>query len=107
MGTLLDHEDVVEERIARTIAEREKLIGKLRALNVEAFDSAANFVLFKVEDPAALHASLLKADIVVRRQDHLPGAEGCLRVSVGTPAENDEFIGALTEALGEGNAAHG
>ncbi|MBX3143755.1 MAG: histidinol-phosphate aminotransferase family protein [Trueperaceae bacterium] len=107
VGTLLDHEDVVEERIARIVSEREKLIARLRALNVEAFDSAANFVLFKVEDPAALHASLLKADIVVRRQDHLPGAEGCLRVSVGTPAENDEFIEALTEALGEGNAAHG
>ncbi len=109
--TLLDHPEVVEERIARTVAERGKLIARLRALGVEAFESAANFVLFRVADPADLHARLLEADIVVRRQDHLPGAEGCLRVSVGTPAENDEFLEALTAALDRsrkaGAAAHG
>lgn len=111
VSTLLDHPEVVEERIARTVAERGKLIARLRALGVEAFESAANFVLFRVADPAGLHASLLEADIVVRRQDHLPGAEGCLRVSVGAPAENDEFLEALTAALDRsrkaGAAAHG
>lgn len=108
VGALLDHPEVVEERVARTVRERDKVVARLRALGVEAFDSAANFVLFRVADPAALHASLLAADIVVRRQDHLPGAAGCLRVSIGAPSENDEFIEALTRALdSERKAAHG
>ena len=70
-----------------------------RLPGVEVFPSVTNFVLFKVNDPAAVHRSLLAADVVIRRQDHLPGAEGCLRVSIGTVRENDAFLAALSGAL--------
>jgi histidinol-phosphate aminotransferase len=33
--------------------------------------------------------------VLVRRQDHLPGLTGCLRVSVGAPVENDAFLNAF------------
>ncbi len=98
--TLLDHPEVIAANVQQATAERSRLLAEMRALGVEAFDSSANFVLFRTADPATLHARLLAEDIVVRRQDHLPGAEGCLRVSVGTAAENDAFLAALRAALG-------
>lgn len=95
---LLDHPEVIQANVQRVTSERARLLAAMRALGVQAFDSSANFVLFRAADPAALHARLLDHDVVVRRQDHLPGAEGCLRVTVGTADENDAFLAALRAA---------
>jgi histidinol-phosphate aminotransferase len=54
--------------------------------------SRANFFLVRTPDAEAAWKGLLARGILVRRQDHLPGLAGCLRVSVGTPAENDTFL---------------
>ena len=94
--TVLEEPGFVAERVAAVVAGRERLLAALRARPwLEAFDSVTNFVLFRVRDAAALDAGLRERDVVVRRQDHLPGLEGCLRVSVGTTAEVDTFLAAL------------
>jgi histidinol-phosphate aminotransferase len=54
--------------------------------------SRANFFLVRTPDAEVAWKGLLAAGVLVRRQDHLPGLKGCLRVSVGTPAENDAFL---------------
>jgi histidinol-phosphate aminotransferase len=59
--------------------------------------SRANFFLVRTPDAARAWQGLLDRGILVRRQDHLPGLEGCLRVSVGTPEENDAFLAAARE----------
>ncbi|MDF1522844.1 MAG: histidinol-phosphate transaminase [Trueperaceae bacterium] len=110
---VLDAPDVVAERVTRTVAERERLAGALaRRLGVQVHPSVANFLLFRVADAAGTYAALQRHGVLVRRQDHLPGLEGCLRVSVGTAVENDAFLAALDAALAEGSAvpeevAHG
>jgi histidinol-phosphate aminotransferase len=43
----------------------------------------------------------LKHDVLVRDFSSWPRIEGCLRVTVGTPEENDAFLAALGEALPE------
>ena len=87
-------------RVAAVASERPRVMAALQRLpGVEVFPSVTNFVLFKVNDPAAVHRALLAADVVIRRQDHLPGAEGCLRVSIGTPGENDAFLAAVSAAI--------
>lgn len=106
-SVILERPELHAERVADTISERARVIAGLRSHGVTAFDSAANFVLFKVADPAAVHQRLLEADVVIRRQDHLPGAEGCLRVTVGSKSENDRFLAALDAALGEPGEAGG
>ncbi|HZJ08446.1 MAG TPA: histidinol-phosphate transaminase [Trueperaceae bacterium] len=105
--TVLEQPEIIAERVARVVAERERLVRALAAQpGVEVFPSVTNFLLFKVPEPARVHAGLLERGVVIRRQDHLPGAEGCLRVSVGTEHENDVFLGALNATL-SGEVVHG
>jgi histidinol-phosphate aminotransferase len=42
---------------------------------------------------------LLDRSVLIRDTSSWPGLEGCLRVTVGTPAEDDAFLAALTEVL--------
>lgn len=96
----LERAELLEARVAGTIAERERLLARLRELpGLEPFPSRANFVLVRVADPVAVWEGLLARGVLVRRQDHLPGLSGCLRVSVGLPEETDALVAALAEVL--------
>lgn len=59
------------------------------------FSTDANFILFRVEDANKAYKYLLDNGIVVRNRDKAPLLKGCLRVSIGTQAENEKFIEAL------------
>ncbi|MBI5103254.1 MAG: histidinol-phosphate transaminase [Nitrospirae bacterium] len=84
--------------IKGVVAERDRMLGKMSSLaGVTVFQSEANFILFKVEDPAGVYASLLKAGILVRDLDDV--VKGCLRVTIGTRAENAAFFSALKKIL--------
>ena len=63
--------------------------------------SDANFILFRVEsrDASAVWEDLLGHSVLVRDVSGFPGLDGCLRVTIGTPSENDRFLSALREAL--------
>ena len=64
--------------------------------------SGANFVLFRVHgDAHDLWKRLLAQNVLVRDFSSWPRVEESLRVTVGTPAENDAFLAALDEALPE------
>ena len=104
--TVLEDPAYVRERTERIVAERERVALALRTLpGIDVHPSVTNFLLVRVAGAAALHAGLLARGIVVRRQDHLPGLHGCLRISIGTPAENDALVAALTAELGARTAA--
>ena len=99
-GTLaLGYRAEMAERVAVLVEGREQILSGLRACPaVEAFPSGANFVLFRVGAGARdLWERLLARGILVRDFSAWPGIEGCLRVTVGTPAENDAFLEALSE----------
>ncbi len=96
----LEHPEYVRERVRLAVSERERLhAGLLELGGVEPFASATNFVLFRVGDAPRVYRGLLDRGVAVRRQDHLPGLEGCLRVTAGAPAESDAFLLALREVL--------
>jgi histidinol-phosphate aminotransferase len=83
---------------ARIRAERDRLFAELsRHPEWKPYPSASNFILVRTPDAKAAHARLLAAGILVRRQDHYPGLEGCVRLSVGTRAENDALLAAAFE----------
>lgn len=99
-STVLEHPDYVAGRVARARAERDRIVRALEVMDgVEVFPSVTNFVLFRVADAEATYDGLLRRGVVVRRQDHLPGLAGCLRVSAGTAQETDAFLAALGDAL--------
>lgn len=101
----LAHQDAVEYRVTRTIAERLELEDGIRDLGLWLADSQANFVWVRLpdaEDPAAAEAAIARglADrgVLVRAGASL-GRAGALRVTVGTGPENARFLGALAELV--------
>jgi histidinol-phosphate aminotransferase len=96
-GFLLDHFEVLQRQAALICSERARL---LRALQAEpaftAFDSAANFILVRVPDPDRLFSGLRGRGILVKNvSGSHPLLAGCLRITVGTPHENDALLQAL------------
>jgi histidinol-phosphate aminotransferase len=98
---LLDHLDVLDAQAAEIRAERARLLDALRAQpGVTAFDSAANFILFRVADPDAVFAGLKARGILIKNVARMhPLLAGCLRTTVGTRQENDAFLDALKASL--------
>jgi histidinol-phosphate aminotransferase len=88
------------ERIAALLRERERLAQALRgAPRVRAvLPSQANFVCARFDDGAAVYRALLAQGIVVRDVGRYPALRDCLRLSVGTAAENARLIAALGAA---------
>jgi histidinol-phosphate aminotransferase len=71
---------------------------------VTAFDSAANFVLFRLAGGSQaadrVFAQLKARGILIKNRAHVhPLLAGCLRVTVGAPEENDAFLAALAASL--------
>ncbi|MEF2276973.1 histidinol-phosphate transaminase [Deinococcus sp. YIM 134068] len=91
----LEHPEYVAERAREVVAERERVLAALSGHPVwRAHPSRANFFLLRTPDADAAYRHLLSRGIVVRRQDKLPGLEGCLRVAVGTREENEALLAA-------------
>ncbi|MBX3255124.1 MAG: histidinol-phosphate transaminase [Chitinophagaceae bacterium] len=95
----LDNVENVNEMIRIIVQERELLREKLVALDqVEhVYPSDANFLLVKVTSARAAYNFLLTKGIVVRDRSNVQLCEGCLRITVGTPAENNSLINGLKE----------
>jgi histidinol-phosphate aminotransferase len=99
----LRHVGAMEERVALLNEERGRIAAALADLAVETWPSDANFILFRPrERPArAVWDDLLASSVLVRDCSTWPGLDECLRVTVGTPAENDRFLAALRSSLNE------
>jgi len=97
--TVLEAPGYVAPLLERLRGERVRLLAALRDHpRWTAYPSAANFILIRTPDARAAWEALLARGLLVRRQDHYAGLEGCLRVSVGTREENDLFLAAAAEA---------
>jgi histidinol-phosphate aminotransferase len=83
----------VRARCAAVVAERERLTGCLRERGLDVADSQANFVWLPTGERTAEIAAALEARAVITR----PFAGEGIRVTVGTPEEDDVFLGALDE----------
>jgi len=96
-----DLHDRLSDHIPAVVGERERVRASLGALpGVDVFPSSANFLLFRTAVPD-LFDRLLARGVLVRDFSHSPRLEGCLRVTIGTPDENDAFLEALRHTLGE------
>ena len=84
-------------RIATVVGERERMREALGALPGvrRVYPSAGNFLLLRFEDADAAQAALRVAGVVVRDQRAAPGLSDALRISIGSPAENDRVLAAL------------
>ncbi|WP_280877320.1 histidinol-phosphate transaminase [Streptomyces pseudovenezuelae] len=96
----LEHTDTLLGYVEQLKGERDRLVGELRAIGYEVVESDANFVQFgRFEGEGGSHAAwqkILDRGVLVRDN----GIPGWLRVSAGTPKENDAFLDAVRELLG-------
>jgi histidinol-phosphate aminotransferase len=97
----LRHKGALMDHIAATARERERLAGGLRRLpGVGVLPSDANFLCFHTPaEPARLWRGLLDRGVLVRDVSRYPTLDRHLRVTVGTPAEDDAFLAALAAEL--------
>lgn len=93
--------DEMDERVRLVVSERERISDAMRALPIDVTPSGANFVLFRPTSMAGhdVWQELLARSVLVRDCSGWPRLSGCLRVTVGTPDENDAFLHALQEIL--------
>jgi histidinol-phosphate aminotransferase len=85
------------------VEERGRLFAALADMpGLEVVPSGANFLLVRVSgDAHELWERLLAHGVLVRDFSSWPRVEGCLRITVGTPAENDAFLAAISAVLPE------
>ena len=83
-----------EKWVGEILSERERLEDRLKEIACvrKIFPSDANFLLVRVEDPDGLYAHLNKSGLIVRNRSRLTHCEGCLRITIGTPEENNRLI---------------
>ena len=101
-GTLaLSFTDEMQARVAALVEERGRVSAALAELPVDVWRSDANFVLFRPRDRAgaAVWQALLDRSVLVRNCAGWPRLDGCLRVTIGTPVENNAFLAALAGVL--------
>ena len=94
----LNNIDWVNEHISTTVVEREKLKNQLLNFSFTeiVYPSDANFLLAKMQNAKKIYEHLCEKGIIVRDRSRVILCEDCLRITIGTPAENTQLIEALS-----------
>ncbi len=98
---VLAHADILEQQAAAIRAERSQLMQALTQIaGVEVFPSAANFILLRVANADTVFEGLKQRRILIKNLSRAhPQLQNCLRVTVGTPDENRQFLESLKASL--------
>lgn len=95
--------EVLKTQAQTICADRDSMLRELRSCDrVEVFDSAANFILFRVPRADEVFSALKARGILIKNLNHShPMLQNCLRVTIGAAEENRRFLLALIESLNE------
>lgn len=93
----LQNVERINEWIKVTVSEREKLITALASqpFVIKIYPSDANFILVKTTNAVGIYNFLVQKGIIVRDRSKVELCEGSLRITVGTPDENETLINSL------------
>lgn len=93
----LQNVDQVNNWIKQTVIERARLVAELELLNIveKVYPSDANFILAKTTDAKGIYNHLVGKGIIVRDRSKVELCEGSLRITIGTPDENETLINTL------------
>ena len=99
---LLDNHSVLLQQAGQIKSDRDTLYQQLAEISgIKVYPSEANFLLFRVANATEVFNGLKQRGVLIKNLNggH-PMLTDCLRVTVGTPAENQQFIAALQESIG-------
>ena len=84
----------ISAEVAAIRAERSRLAAALAACPCigQVYPSEGNFLLVRTATPDLLYRELVAAGVIVRNRSRIAGCEGCLRITVGCPEENDRML---------------
>jgi len=87
----------VNNWIKETLIQRDNLVLQLKDFDfvLDIYPSDANFILVKTTDPKGIYNFLVEKGIIVRDRSKVDLCAGCLRITVGTPQENNTLIQTL------------
>ena len=96
---ILKNEDDYYKKVSIIKAERGKLINELEKLDVvkEVFPSDGNYLLCRFEDANATYDYLVRKGIIVRNRSNQLYCDNCLRITIGTPSDNERLLTSLKE----------
>jgi len=85
--------------IKEILTERDKLVLSLKNFDfvLDIYPSDANFILVKTTDANGIYNFLVAKGIITRNRNKVELCEGCIRITVGTPEENEVLIVALKD----------
>ena len=97
----LQFTDEMDARVALIVTERDRISAQLAQLDLDVFPSGANFILFRPRSKPGRQVwqALLDRSILIRDCSGWPRLADCLRVTVGTVEENDEFLATIAEIV--------
>ncbi|MBC8154638.1 MAG: aminotransferase class I/II-fold pyridoxal phosphate-dependent enzyme, partial [Bacteroidetes bacterium] len=97
----LNHETGKNEMVANILAERTRLADDLGELPIvrHIYPSDANFLLVKFENSNAVFNYLIRRQVIVRDRSRVILCDGCLRITVGTAAENQRLLAVLHQFI--------
>jgi histidinol-phosphate aminotransferase len=95
--------DTTAAMVRRIRDERERLRISLAAspLVIDVLPSDANFLAVRFHDPTRVREALAAESIIVRDRTQEPKLSGCLRITVGTPEENDRVLAVIRRLAGD------
>lgn len=95
----LEEVGMVNDMIKEIVSQRDELSKALSQVPVvkRIYPSDANFLLVQVTNARGIYNYLLEKGIVVRDRSSVTLCEGCLRITVGTDAENKKLVNALQD----------
>jgi histidinol-phosphate aminotransferase len=95
----LENVSLVNVWIKEILEQRDKLVLALKHFDfvLDIYPSDANFILVKTTDPKGIYNFLVERGIIVRDRSKVDLCEGSLRITVGTPEENDILLNTLKE----------
>ncbi len=93
----LENETQKQEWVDSILIQREFLTKKFQYMSMvqEIKPTDTNFVLVKVNEPEKIYRYLIEQKVIIRDRSNVLKCEGCLRITVGTPEENQQLINAL------------
>jgi histidinol-phosphate aminotransferase len=92
--------EYMRELTAECRVARRALVAGLKGLGQQVRDTAANFVLWQVPEPARIQRALAARGVYVSNKDQVPQLQGCLRVTVGNRQQVQAFLDHVRQVLG-------
>lgn len=91
----------MKNKVAQVKAERKKVSERLASIpQIEKiFPTDANFLIFRIKDALSIYKKIADKGVVIRYRGNEPHCENCLRLTIGTPKENERFFEVLESVL--------